>query len=1002
MRRFNSAGCVAVAATLTLFCAQGAAAQNGKSLQLPKTKREVAQGKDRNLVLPKAKQRQSPQPGKPSQKSKKSPFSEPLSNFMASLASKERLGTEELIAEYTLLSDADKDLLRRQVRKLEAGSLGRLALVYRELNELRALPLLLARLRTGKVGRFGPTVVACVIDLAGKRGTKLALELLNNRFKAIRTSAQDVLRERLTEQDLGAIQTMLDSHQQGTRVAAIKVLGEWTRVHPAASVQALVDCLWHRDGIVRTQAARFLADEGPRAVQALLPLVKSGSTREGFYLAAWLLARQELLQGKELLPSSCLSTLARTFQAGEPLERNVATLVAAVRYFADTKLFRTKNGALGILDPKVVFEELLRIIDVKRFYPEFAICHEGAMTMLRLLSGRDFGTDETMWATWWKENADHLTVYRRGLPLSVIAIQRMRLEYRIHGKLQFAVLGPDADGPKADEHGVRVRLTSEAMLECVNDLKTRGLLNVEARMTRDTLLPEDRSLILTSRDGQSRDAFTSDKEPRLRSLLVSLDRVLEHEEWQEFVPTQLGPSERRAWWAKQNTALEALKTQRERHSYVLELCTAAITDLDDAARKRAIGVLMAEARRRDSQLTRRHADKLFALLETPKLAKDDARAVLEVASMIKAPGVFERVLDALAKIGEFEIRRMLPRVVQLAGRDKILTALASDNDVIREVAAAQSGRLKYAESYPAVIKLLDDKVADVRAAAASSCGRLRLAEATAKVEALCKDPDGGVRRAALFSLGALGGPNVYKILHAATASAEIGERMAAVRGLSLLRDIKAAKALVRLTSTHFPGPIGLLALDGLRERGGPELRAEVRQAYRLAEDEKLKREYMYLLGEMQDPATFTKILEFASRGIRVKQSCEILASISGFDYCDDADYVAKYAAWWQAHRGESPERWLLQALAAAEIQTTLRYEDMLPGAPARVIDELCRIVEEGKTWPIRALAAYSLREITGQDYGTVNKQTSHGAISALAENYRAWARARSAVSRDGK
>ena len=73
-------------------------------------------------------------------------------------------------------------------------------------------------------------------------------------------------------------------------------------------------------------------------------------------------------------------------------------------------------------------------------------------------------------------------------------------------------------------------------------------------------------------------------------------------------------------------------------------------------------------------------------------------------------------------------------------------------------------------------------------------------------------------------------------------------------------------------------------------------------------------------------------------------------------------------------------------------------EKLVIGAPAAVIDELCRLVDElpDRRWAIRALAASTLREVTGQDYGAVRRSTGMGARQAMTERYRQFVQKRDA------
>ncbi|MFQ5504201.1 MAG: HEAT repeat domain-containing protein, partial [Planctomycetota bacterium] len=705
---------------------------------------------------------------------------------------------------------------------------------------------------------------------------------------------------------------------------------------------------------------------------------------------------------RDLLPENGIPRLVMALRSDKPLQRSVAALVLAMRHFRDPGSGVTGLRAAlasGNLDQSALIDELLGIVDVREFFPEGGLCHRSALLMLELLSGNGFGADPTRWRSWWQKARHDFRAYRVSLPLDSIAAERMKLGYYVGSRLKFSILGSDAAEPEQGQGGLRFRLTGEAMFALLKDLKRRGMMNIGARLDRAEPGPEKRFLILESREGRVRDGFASSEHPRLKSILLALESLMEREMWQGFCPRDLDADGRREWWKRQSRSMATAEDDAARRDRVLELCCRALPDLDGAGRKRAIGLLLEEAGSRDTRLNPERALGLLSLVDSGKMSNEEDRALLEVVALIKGGNVFAKLLGVISHRPELGTGDLLPRLLALAGPDKIILAMNHRNPSIRESAASQTANLKDSRSYPALLRLLRDASPRVRAAAIRSVGRLGLREAAAALQDLATDADDLVRRAALVALGPVGGKHAFEILHEATTRESAGDRLAAVRGLGKLRDPRTSSVLVKLASAHYPKPLGLQAMLGLKGRGGFELRAMVNQAYQAAQEDELKLEFLFLLGEMQDPRVFQPVLRLMSRGVRQTRCCRILAGISGLDACDSAlpERVKTYEKWWRQHHDEGAASWLLLALSRERTKTSLRLDDLEKRATGTVLEELCRIVEKAKNWATRAVAVGLLREHTGRDYGTVQADTSFGAVQALAERYRAYARARSSI-----
>ena len=250
-----------------------------------------------------------------------------------------------------------------------------------------------------------------------------------------------------------------------------------------------------------------------------------------------------------------------------------------------------------------------------------------------------------------------------------------------------------------------------------------------------------------------------------------------------------------------------------------------------------------------------------------------------------------------------------------------------------------------------------------------------------------------------MGLAGVGGDQVFDLLYAATARGDLRERRAAVIGLSELRNTKVGPALLRIAVAHYPEELGKFALFGLTEKGGARLRSEIHTLMRADIKPRLRREFLFLLGEMQDQTAFRPLLLELKAGRAANRACRLLTAITGLDLCQDAERVAKYEAWHEAEYGKGQSSWFLAALQSEGLKSSLTTTHLIAGATPAVIEELCRVLESAKTWPVRALASHFLRDLTRTDHGTAGPSSSLGAVQAMAERYRSFAREKHASGR---
>ncbi|GEM_PF-6249293 len=911
--------------------------------------------------------------------------------FLQALVETRAPTVEECVARYSLLSEKDRRDLEVKAYRLPPKGVARLARLWAALPEPRGLPVLHALLRGRDLGSSTSTVVRALLDLSGPRARAAAFSLLESDRKRVRGAAELHLAESPRGEDLERLTALCRHKSKGTRLAALRLLGRWLREDPDLDLRPLAALLKHGDPAMRALAVRILASIGVRAVPALKPWVAKGLRTEASRLAALLLSESELRSGQALLPDEVLAAGLELRRAGRPFDRQLAAILAGTRLFLDPEVsLHGRDG--GAQDPRRVCEDLVRAVEVRSFFTEMPLCHRMIVLRLRLLSGEDFGIDHLRWSAWWKETKHGFLPFRKDAPDEGPALDRSFLVYRESGKPRFVLIGPETEESAVPGAPIRFRLTRSAMGKLRRDLELRGFLNLAARLEETADLPETAKMDFVWASGRCRDGFTGKDSLRLRSLLGVCEEVLEREAWQDFAPRNLSASARLQWWRRNEGDLGGRLEDPRRRSRVLDLCIDAFGSLEGAARRRALGLLLEESRDPARLLDTGRAKRLLEAATKTSIRGEDLASLMEVLAQTAEPGIFAFLLDLLDANPELGIRDRLARLLALSDERGIEIALRHSSAAIRAAAAAEAGRLRGPRIRELLVESLKDEDPEVRARAAESCGRLGDPAVLEPLSARLGDRDDRVRHATMVALGRLGGKGVYETLWKASSERKAGDQLFAVRGLSLLDDSRVGEGLLRIAIAHYPKPVGLQALQGLRGRGGPDLRRALRKSLDGVRAGPLQRELLMLLGEMQDPYVFPRILSFLASGTATLRACRILADISGVDHCDAKNRVERYQAWWNEHAKDGPARWFLDALEAEGFRTDLTPAVLAPGAGLRVVRELARVLEKARSKSLRRMALRWLRETLWTDLGGLSPEATLGERQALAERYLEFAR----------
>ncbi|MCB9917106.1 MAG: HEAT repeat domain-containing protein [Planctomycetes bacterium] len=914
-----------------------------------------------------------------------------LVGFIEALNSTKELADAELVAEYSLLTVDERRRLIARAHRLSDRAISRLARVWRSLVEREAAPALVTVLHSRTLGKDTTQIVDHAFFLLGADAKLVALDALRSNNKVLRSVVGDRLPAMLSADDLPQLRVLLDHEDQGVRLAALSVLAKYCGEHPEVDLAPLTACLRHRDGAVRAQAAVALGGAGGRAIAALMPIVEAQTDGPEWFLATLLLAKRELTSDVPVLPAIAVQRLGRSRYDGRLFARTVASVVAGLRLFDDPASLRDKASGFSDLTPQEIVSGLVNVTDVSTYYPELGVCHDAALLALRLLTGMDFAADHKRWSRWWNDvRADFVPLTAdAGLSAETAAQSRMLI---LEGeRLETVLIGAQAAEPASVRNAFVARLEETQLLELVSKLRERGLFDVSQRIREGQGAVEARSIVLETPHGRARDAFPRNDSLRLATFKRVIDETVARESWQQFCPPDLNGTARRDWWIEQERRFAEAKTDAQRRGHEIELALRVLPDptLEPQVRANAIERLVATCERGDATLPDRASEVLLPLVTSKDINADDRQRILRVLAHTKAET--PTILSAMAGLTNVEIRARLVDLFAIRGEDALVAALRHDASTVRACAASEAGRAGNDRLSALLIAGLRDEDWDVRRRCAESLGDLRDETAKAEILRLINDDEALVRHAALLASAKIGGPGVFEVLLSATAPGKPGDRLAAVRGLAMLDEPRAASALVAIAAAHLQEPLGLQAIRGLEDRSNLGLRNEVRRWLESSDDPLLRQSFTFLLGEMGDAVVAPSLLGMVERGESSMRACMILAQLSGLDHCSRRERVALYRAWIESFAKEPVSVRLVNALAEARIES--RFERALANPDDRLglIDELGRLITDTSEdqWAIRALAAQALREFTGRDYGPVRRDTSLLDRRAIVERYRA-------------
>ncbi|MGE0142398.1 MAG: HEAT repeat domain-containing protein [Planctomycetota bacterium] len=832
---------------------------------------------------------------------------------------------------------------------------------------------------------FGSSTDAALETLA-----LLAQEAANDRLFAclvssrapVRFHAERLLATRLRPEDLDRVLDLSRGSQGDVRIKSVRLLGAFPG--EAKARERLVIALGE-DSLVADAAVEALIAHGPDHVDDLRSILAQPANGRAFgYAAVVLAALADADPARMPWTEAMREPLLAEIDMPDPFQR-----CAVAMGLCDLAMASDDLGGDRYRD-QAVLAALVDVAAPSVFIPHLSRLKGLALPRLVRFAGRDLGVSPLAWRQWFGEIATasaSTTPFvgtRRAATIDATNASLVALHWR-GSEVPLVLRGVDAPA-QAPEQGFEFLLTDGDVTELVDALKTAGFM----RPSQSTGERDPRSLEL--RIGAAR-VVTDPATPsvvldRLAARLMTSARAQYWQLWRDPVAE---PDEE-AWWRAELRWRDANPDPAVRAARSRSRLIAALGREKGIRRRIAFDELVLLPKLRET-LTVADGKALLAAVAADRSWDETSFRLVELAMVAPDESTWREAVEAARAADEQGLAKepVLPRVFALLGPERLLECLEAASPAVRRVAMIEVGRLRDLRAAPILERIAsaDAETLELRMLAVRSLGALRAPQSRdVLIQALTRDGlDAGLRRTIWVALGQIGGPGVFDVLRRAMATPDESDRIALVRALGALRDPEAAYALAEVVVLRGDDALGSIALEMLRQQGdklaAPAMRPHLKDA-----DPTARRLFALALGEFQDPAALPEQFALLEDERSRLRAVSAIAATTGRDVFAENDRAAVLRAWWESQRGRTQGEWFLEALASAEVSTSLTAADLAPGMGALAVPELTRLAMELDPPHLRALAGRLLRVTTGEDFGVISPATPQTQRLAICDRYR--------------
>lgn len=848
---------------------------------------------------------------------------------------------------------------------------------------------LLFQLLARRLGNATGPVMEAMAELKGPDAKAALLQCVRARIPAVRRHAIDVLMPLVDERDVPLAVELSREQSLDLQLRGVDLL---QAIGGDAAIARLLELL-SKDPALAAAAVTALIRIGPAAAPQLQQRTGQPAIDRSYAYAAFALAQIEDATGQHVLPAALRAPLAQHLGAPEMLTRVLAAVPLADLVYRgeETGGEETRGEEVGgggdaaSIDAALV-DALLLVVEPDAFVPNLDLLRLPAQQRLLRHTGRVVAAEPVLsWREWWRDQRATFLGVRARVDVTADSVARGTVTLRQEQRT-IRVLGEEVAESAALPGAIEIVLTGERMLALVRGLEAAGFGD-PAALRVQSALPRVRSLQLQVPGGRTGVAVPLEPNPTFDALAAQLDAIVDAELWQLYRVAGEGPDRAAFWRAEQRWLDEHTQPLERARRFVGRVLRGWLQWSPDL-QARAIAFVAGHPERK--QLLREEDGEaaLAALRQLPRLGQFDLQ-LLQVAATAPGDRVWRACID-LAVRAEGGGREAVRGVFGVLGPDAVLAALADENPVVRRAAIDEVTLLRDSRAAGRLIELLADDDPDVQRAAAFACGQLRVPAAERPlVERIAAEQTMPLlRRECLRALGRVGGELAFPVLQRALTAPAQDDREAALRGLGELKDPRAAMLLAETIVVGSGTDLGEQARFHLQRQGAllavPALRAQLP----LVKDENVHAQLVLLLGMYQEPANVPDLMDLLRQPRHAAEAATLLEGTTGVDLTGAPDRIGTIEAWWRQNQTREPWQWLLDALAAANVPTTLAPEHFVAGAELAPVVELARLVAEAPAPRLWVLSAAVLRARTGQDYGTVTVQTPVDIREGIAARYR--------------
>lgn len=872
-----------------------------------------------------------------------------------------------------------EDLILQVARTARATEMNNLMPVARRFGRVSGTPRvadeLLFQLLARPCGAATRAVIETMAVLKGADAKQSLKQCMRASIPAVRRQAIEVLGPLCTKDDFPFVVALSREQSLDLRLRAVDLL---QAIGTADASARLVELL-SKDPALAASACLALIRVGDGAVETLQKRVAAPVVDRSFVYAAFALAEIGQRTGESVLPAELLEPLSKRLLAPEALTRVLAAVPLA------DLLYRAAPGEGHELPDTGLVDALLLVVEPTAFVPNIDMLRNPAEQRLLRHTGRMIdGAKAMSWRNWWREQKNtflgvrsSITVDEKNAGSAVIMLRQEGRTVRILGE-HVASVTPI---PKALE----VLLTSEQMLALVRSLERDGYGNAMA-MRVESALPRVRSLELRVSGGRSSVSVTESAHLAFDSMVRSIDALVDAELWQMYRVAAEQP-DRTAFWRAEQAWRRAHQGDVERAQRFFEHVVRGWSTWGSEMQLRAISFLIGHTARREIVREKDGIAIVATLKALPTLSAADLQ-LLEMAAGAPGDTVWRDCL-ALAISMEGGGREAVKKVFNVLGPDAVLSALKDTRALVRRAAVDEVISVRDPRAAPVLVQMLADEDFDVQRAAVFACGHLGVAIASRPLIDMIadKDTDPDLRRDCMRSIGLVGGQLAFSVLQQSMASPNQQDKEAALRGLGELRDPRAAHLLAEFAVLGHGKELGRLAKFHLQRQGASMAVPALRRQIPLASDERIRAELVLLLALYQDPLNVPDLMDLLRKPQFAPQSVALVEGATGVDLKSVTDRVTAIEAWWRKNKDIAQWQWLLDALRAKDVATTLGIEDFASDANMSAVPELARLMVEVEHPRLWVLCSAVMRTVSGQDFGIVTEQTPTDVREGIAGRY---------------